>query len=65
MDCKKRYSGVRDQRLSSLAILNTHTHKHKAVDIDGIVTEFALWRVDVSPFSGNLFDGVTVLPFSP
>ena len=28
-----------DERLSSLAIL--HIHKHKEVDIDSVVTEFA------------------------
>ena len=39
-DCKKRYSEVTDERLNSLAIL--HLHKHKDVDIDGVVTKFAL-----------------------
>ena len=38
-DWKKRYSGVTDERLNSLAIL--HLHKHKDVYIDGVVTEFA------------------------
>ena len=32
-------STMRDERLSSLAIL--HIHKHKNVDIDRLITEFA------------------------
>ena len=34
-DCKKRCSGVKDERLSSHAIL--HIHKHKDVDIGSVV----------------------------
>ena len=34
-------STMTDERLSSLAILHIHVHKHKdVIDIDGIITEF-------------------------
>ena len=41
MDCKKQYRGVRDLLEIKFSCNSAHTHKHKAVDIDGVVTEFA------------------------
>ena len=54
--------GVRDERLSPLEFW----HKHKDVDIDGVVTEFAsLKDRRLALFLGNLPHDVTVYPFSP
>ena len=46
-------STMTDERLSSLAIL--HIHKHKGVDIDDVITEFAL-KAGISPFAGKPLD---------
>ena len=45
-------STMRDERLSSLAIL--HIHKHKNVDNDRLVTKFARLKGDASPFACDL-----------
>ena len=42
-------STMTDGRLSSLAI--SHIHKHKAVDINDVITESPVLRVDVLPFT--------------
>ena len=45
---------------------SVHIHKHNDVDIDSVVTNLPVWRVDgVSPFACNLLDLVTCLPFLP
>ena len=45
---------------------SVHIHKHNDVDIDGVVTNLPVWRVDgVSPFACNFLDLVTCLPFLP
>ena len=54
--------GVRDERLNPLEFW----HKHKDVDIDGVVTEFApLKDRRLALCLGNLLHDVTVHPFSP
>ena len=45
-------STMTDEILSSLAIL--HIHKHKNVDIDRLVTDLPVLRVDASPFACDL-----------
>ena len=54
---------MRDERLSPLAILQRH--KHKNVDVDAVVTEFAsLKDRRLALCLGNLLHDVTVNPFS-
>ena len=54
--------GVRDERLNPLEFW----HKHKDVDIDSVVTEFAsLKDRRLTLCLGNLLHDVTVYPFSP
>ena len=49
-------SAMMDERLISLTIL--HVHKHKDVDINGVITAFArLMKADVSPFACKPLDG--------
>ena len=53
---------VKDESLSPLAMLQVH--KHKDVDTDSVVTEFACLKVRrLSLIFGNLLQGVIVYPF--
>ena len=52
-NCKKRYSGLRDERLSSLAILHIYTSTRTLIDIDGVAKEFTrlkAFSVDILPY---------------
>ena len=52
-NCKKGYSGLRDERLSSLAILQIYTSTRTLIDIDGVAKEFTrlkTFSVDIVPY---------------
>ena len=53
---------VKDESLSPLAMLQVR--KHKGVDTDSVVTEFACLKVRrLALIFGNLLQGVIVYPF--